>query len=95
MLFTNPELNFLSFIFFVLIVLCCVGIVPWLMTNRELNRMKYPGDKKLKKKKDTEIDEFELPFRKTNWTVTVLGLRVKKQGPVILSRAFFKTSSFK
>jgi hypothetical protein len=63
MLFTNPELNLLSLIFFVLIVLCFVGIVPWLVTNKELNRMKYPGNKKLKKKKDTEIDEFELPFR--------------------------------
>lgn len=63
MLFTNPELNLFSLLLLVLFVLCLAGIVPWLMTNRELNRMKYPGNKKLKKKKDTEIDEFELPFR--------------------------------
>jgi hypothetical protein len=63
MLFTNPELNLLSLLFAILLTFCFVGIMLWLMTNRELNRMKYPGNKKLKKKKDTEIDEFELPFR--------------------------------
>jgi hypothetical protein len=47
--FTNAELNRIAFIVFVLSVLVVIWLVLYLVTNKELNRMKYPGNVKIKK----------------------------------------------
>jgi hypothetical protein len=47
--FTNLELNQFTFFVFVVAVLLVAWLVVYLVANKEVNRMKYPGNVKIKK----------------------------------------------
>jgi hypothetical protein len=53
-MFTNPQLNVATLLLTVLLILALAGLMAFLLTRKEINRMKYPGNVKLRKYKFSE-----------------------------------------